>query len=260
MGDPLSTAASVIAVLQLTGALISLSKDYIRGVKDAPKDAQQLVDELRSFEKVLSTLRDHVLNDTNLESTALQALNGQNGPLQACALELQRLQLKLVPQRGLKGIIDRLRWPLKERETSQYISQMERHKGLFTFAVTIDQLWVKLAGQFLSERTDLQVRNLSKAIKAKTDDTNCVVHTLQTELSAQISSEQIKKCRDVLNWFYTGNFDAKHVEISSKRQSNTGEWLFQEPEFKDWVSQQAKLLWGYGIRMYHKYQLIDAQF
>lgn len=140
MADPLSITASVIAVLQLTGTMITLGKDYIKGVKDAPEDIQQLIDELQSLGKVLSTLRDHIVNDKDLKSTALQALNGQNGHLSACALELKRLQLKLEPEKGLRAKINRLKWPLKEKETFQYISRIERHKSLFTFALTIDQL------------------------------------------------------------------------------------------------------------------------
>lgn len=109
---------------------------------------------------------------------------------------------------------------------------------------------MRISSRFSLKLTDFQLRNLSKAIEANTTDTNHVVHTLQTE---QVSSAQIKRRKDVLNWLYPDNFDTKHIEISGRRQSNTGEWIFQEPEFIDWAAQRSKLLWGYGIRMYDKF-------
>lgn len=37
------------------------------------------------------------------------------------------------------------------------------------------------------------------------------------------------------------------------RQANTGGWLFERSQFKDWVKEQSnsRLLWGYGIRTYN---------
>lgn len=140
MADALGIVASVIAVLQLTGKLVSLGYDYIRGAIDASKDIRRLLGELHSLSNVLLILQDHARHDKTLRLTALQTLSGQNGPLEGCRLELQRLQLKLEPKTGLRGKMKSLVWPLKEKETFQHISRLEGHKNLFNLALTADQL------------------------------------------------------------------------------------------------------------------------
>lgn len=137
----MSITASVIAIVQLAEKLITLGYTYLGGVKGASKNLRDLV-ELQSLGNVLVTLQDYVQADRNLESTALQLINGQNGPLPGCALELRRLQLKLVPKQGLKGIIiiQNLKWPLKEAETQQCIARIQRQKNLFILALTMDNL------------------------------------------------------------------------------------------------------------------------
>lgn len=141
MADGLSFAASIIAIIQLTAKLTSLGYGYIGGVKRAPDDLRDLMSELISLRQVLTILQNYA--DANPQSTsALHKLNDKNGgPLQGCALALQRLQLKMEPKDGLRGIWNSLKWPLEETETAQHISRIERHKTLFIFAVTTDHMW-----------------------------------------------------------------------------------------------------------------------
>lgn len=138
MAEVLSVAASIIAVLQLTGTVASLGYGYIGGVKRASKDLGELLKELGSLTSVLITLKDYV--DANPCSPALQKLGGQDGPIHGCFRELEILQTKLEPRDGFKGIVDNLKWPLKDTETAQFISRIERHKSLFMLALTVDQM------------------------------------------------------------------------------------------------------------------------
>lgn len=140
MAEVLGLVASIIGVLQLTGALVSVGYDYIGGVKSASKDLQDLVDELHSLGKVLIILQEHA--DSNPKSAALQKLNSSDGPLKGCTDQLDKLKSKLEAGKalGFKGKVKNLVWPLKEKETMQYISRIERHKSIFTFALTADQM------------------------------------------------------------------------------------------------------------------------
>lgn len=120
-----SLTANIIRSVQLSGGLTSISYGYITNVAQAPKVLQDLSDELISLGKVLGALMDYM--NTTPYSPALQNLAGKDGPLERCARELQELDSKL----ELKGVLDRIKWPLKEKETMQHISQIERHKLLF---------------------------------------------------------------------------------------------------------------------------------
>lgn len=109
MAGGLKFTGSVIAVLQITGDVISLDYGYIGG-KKAANGARNLIDELHSLSKVLVALQDYA--HANLQPLALQKLNNQDGLLQGCRQELERFQLELG-----QGILGNFKWPLKENGT-----------------------------------------------------------------------------------------------------------------------------------------------
>lgn len=140
MAEALGLAANIFAVVDMAGKVAVLSYNYIGSAKRARKDLKELVDELHPSVQVPVTLQVYV-EANGTQSTALGKLNYLSGPLKACAQELQELQLKLQPPRtGLWGVMDRLKWPLKEGETRGQIERLERHKALFTLAVSTDQM------------------------------------------------------------------------------------------------------------------------
>lgn len=107
--DGLSNAASIIAVIQIAGTLISLGNDYVGAVKRASDDIRDLTQELVALKQVLVILEAYTAR--NPKSEAFEKLSGADGPLQKCAAELSRLQSKLEPKAGLKGIMKSLVWP-----------------------------------------------------------------------------------------------------------------------------------------------------
>ena len=56
MADPLSVAASIIAVIQITSSVVSICYDYRSGTKHASKEMEQLTDEVISMRDVLERL------------------------------------------------------------------------------------------------------------------------------------------------------------------------------------------------------------
>lgn len=93
MAEVLGIVASIIAVLQLNRKVTSMSYHYITGVKRAPKDLRELMEELHSLGQVLISLQDYT--SKTLQSEALQKLNGQDGPLRGCVQELESLMRKM---------------------------------------------------------------------------------------------------------------------------------------------------------------------
>lgn len=141
MAEAIGLAASLITLVQLAGQLTCVGYSYICAVKRAPNDLRELVDELHSLGKILTSLQDYA--DTNPQSTTLQKLNEADGPIKGCFRELEGLKLRLGPRDGFKGFIAGLKWPLKGAETAQIISRIERHKSLFIFALAADQMYVQ---------------------------------------------------------------------------------------------------------------------
>lgn len=140
MAEALGITASIITVLRLAGAVATLGYDYIGGVKQASKNVREFISELHSLSQALIALQDYT--DKNPQSVVLQRLNEKDGLLQECAEELKTLKSKLESRQTseFKGVLNSLMWPLKERETAQLTTRIERHKSLLAFALTTDRM------------------------------------------------------------------------------------------------------------------------
>jgi hypothetical protein len=140
MSDPLSISASIIAVLQLTGTVIS----YLKDVHDAPQDRIEFLIEVSGLDGLLDALQKRVqeakFGDPWL--TELQALGVENGPLDQFNSDLRRLASKLEPLNGLRQIRRRLTWIFNKTEINDILSKIERMKTLVTFALTNNLLCV----------------------------------------------------------------------------------------------------------------------
>jgi hypothetical protein len=133
MAEAIGIAASLIGIIQLAGLTVSISYSYISGVKRAPQDLRDLTNELQALSNVIVTLKVHTDENSETPGSVLHMLEK---PLETCARELEELLEKL----KMKGIIDRLKWPLREKETAQWVERIERHKIFFIFALNTDQM------------------------------------------------------------------------------------------------------------------------
>ncbi|RPB14018.1 hypothetical protein P167DRAFT_572939 [Morchella conica CCBAS932] len=144
MAEIVGLVSGIVALIQLAGKLTSISYSYACGVKRASKDLGDLIDELGSLSKVLLSLRSHLERvKTTSSVSALQGLNDSDGPL--------------------KGMVDSIKWPLKEKDTLQLISRIERHKSLIVFALAADQMST-------SREIEKQVQNIQIDIKEVRED------------------------------------------------------------------------------------------
>ncbi|KAL4746142.1 hypothetical protein BDW72DRAFT_197957 [Aspergillus terricola var. indicus] len=168
--DPLSAAASVIAVLQLTQALVQVCGKYIKEVKHAQEEIASLQREVTSLTTVLEKLSE-LLNspDGKTLSTSLALAHDANH----CLFILSSLQEKIDPgkqnasrrQKAMRLISrQKLEWPLKREEVDGAIKDLERYKTSFTLALQIDQikLLAKTSGNS-SRSSDIYLEKLPVA-------------------------------------------------------------------------------------------------
>ena len=62
----------------------------------------------------------------------------------------------------------------------------------------------------------------------------------------QLSRDQRER-QDLLEWLSPLNFPAKQSAIFNRRQEGTGQWLFESPEFKEWMGKAGQTLLCRGI-------------
>jgi hypothetical protein len=141
--DGLSSAASVIAVIQLTGSLVKLCGGYIREVKYAR-------DEILTLQQTIAGLKG-TLQDLH---TFLQSTDGKALPTSSrlvrnitdCLTDLCALEARLDPGRGKKLMrkmgLRALKWPLKRAEMEGVIQNVERYKSSFLLSLQVDQTYV----------------------------------------------------------------------------------------------------------------------
>lgn len=138
----LALAASIITVIQLSANVAILGYQYIEKVKRSKKEITALIEELNSLHEVLKILRDHIREHPDSLTNAVQTLGGEDGPVQGCNQDLNILREILELKKGLKGLIERLKWPIREGEVDVIKRRIERHKSLFLLALAVDRMWV----------------------------------------------------------------------------------------------------------------------
>jgi hypothetical protein len=135
--DPISISASIIAVLQLTGTVIS----YLKEAKSAPEERKKLLNETICIESFLFVLKDKAESPRSREwSETLKSLKLRNGPLTLFQQALERLASKLAPPSGWEKIGKELRWPFQKQEIQDIIATIERQKTLFILALQNDHM------------------------------------------------------------------------------------------------------------------------
>lgn len=223
--DPLSATGTLIAVLQISSALISICYEYRQGTKNSSRDIVLISDELNSLKDVLEALLKLVEN-SNHETTArlstFELLVKEDGPLVACKTELERLQRELEPEKGWRKVRARLIWPLKEGEVRKALGGLERLKGTMQLALSADQAVLSLG--LRDDVGDLTVMFQQQSVN----------QTLQ----------------DIYKWLGAPDPYGNHFTNRKKSQMGTGTWLLNSKPYENWILSPKSFLWLYGIRKF----------
>jgi hypothetical protein len=138
--DGLSSAASVIAVIQLTGSLVKLCGGYIQEVKDAREEILNLQQAITGLEGTLQDLQKFLqINNAKALPTSSRLLSN----VADCLTYLQALERRLDPGKGrrlMKKVgLRALKWPLKRTEVEGVAKNLERYSSSFLLSLQVDQ-------------------------------------------------------------------------------------------------------------------------
>jgi hypothetical protein len=59
---------------------------------------------------------------------------------------------------------------------------------------------------------------------------------------------QDQQSREIVNWLTPLNFWLKQDDTFERHQEGTGEWLLNDPSFREWINGGTKVLWCPGDR------------
>lgn len=174
--DGLSSAASVIAVIQLTGSLVKLCGGYIQKVKGARDEILKLQRAIAGLQGTLQDLQKFLQSN---DGKALPTSSRLVSNVTDCLSDLRALEARLDPGPGKKLMrkVGRraLKWPLKRTEMEGVTQNLERYKSSFLLSLGVDQTYVYPARYY---ECIIDSRLHSSLMVGMAQNTNCIVQNM----------------------------------------------------------------------------------
>ena len=246
--DPLSLTASIVAVLQMTGKLLS----YLNHVRNTTKDQAQLAVEVSNIYGLLTTLRFRVEQSNTHDPwfSAVHELGRENGPLDQVKEALERLMLKLEPCQGMQRLGKQLIWKFEKLEMRDILDKIERIKSLVNIALTDDLFTLSQAMSKDLSVMGKEVSVVSEGVVALHDGQQMIsegVSDINVGVNALNTGQQEEERRRIEDWLSPVDFRYRHREILKGAQAGTRQWLFDSKKFRSWVDADRGTLWCPGI-------------
>ncbi|ORY13095.1 hypothetical protein BCR34DRAFT_481583 [Clohesyomyces aquaticus] len=136
--EPVSAAASVIAILQLTSKVI----EYLDNVRRAQNDRARLAIEASNLYNLLTILRYRLGEGRSNKAwyTVIRSLGVPGGPLDQYKHTLEQLRRKLQSRSGTNNMGQALLWRFNKEEVTGFLSRMESLKNLIPIGLEMDHL------------------------------------------------------------------------------------------------------------------------
>jgi len=229
--EGLSTAAGIIAVLQISDQVISACYQYYRRVKSAKKDILEVVDIVGGLKTTLENLGLLIGDPPDPQLAHLSRLDG---PLKSCQSALQSISTKLaLPANVNVSLVKQLTWPWKEKEVGKVLSVIEKQKTIFILALGADTLEAVLSIQDAVEG----VQNTTSSIKE-------IVEGVQSSVDTANISQRHSQ---ILDWIKLSDPSSNHNSARKKHEPTTGQWFLESEPFVSWIEGQITSIWIHGI-------------
>ncbi|KAK0216579.1 hypothetical protein EDD85DRAFT_436865 [Armillaria nabsnona] len=211
---------SITVLTQKSRAVIK----YLKDVKEAPKECNELLRELRHIEIHLSTVKIVTLLSTAGDPW-LMILPQLNEPFKELTDLLHGIEKGLkVTSLWWKRMAPRLQWTFPGESAQEDVRKIE----------AIGSLIMDVVGQHESLAFSLDVQQ-------KLNDFN-------DKLDIILNRERDNKVKEVAAWLNPVDYTPIQHDILRQRIMGTGQWFLEAPQFTSWVDGSAKssTLWCPG--------------
>ncbi|KAK0485427.1 hypothetical protein EDD18DRAFT_1428343 [Armillaria luteobubalina] len=229
MAEVLGIASSITALIQNTVTVIN----YLKDVKNAPKERDKLWRELQYLEICLTALEKttRLSEDGTKWLKTLQKLDKGIEKLQKL-LEGLKKNLKPDPESSWwKRSSQRMLWTISKESVKDDLSKIERFKTLIAIALQHDHLM------------------LTRAIQEMLGDIKDDVHAIRENTTVTRQLEIDGKAKEVAKWLTDLDYNAIQHNNLQKCAKDTREWFLQSSKFRDWVDgsvREPSVLWCVG--------------
>jgi hypothetical protein len=150
MAEALGLAASIVAVIQISASIISLTDGIIDSIKDAPRDMHLIRIEISALKAVFESLK--VLAEA--QTLSEQNVGPRTNVIEACEVSISKLEVLLKPaaNASTSGSAFRLplatlAWPLKKEKAKRLLDEISRYKTTLTLSISTESacvLWLRV--------------------------------------------------------------------------------------------------------------------
>ncbi|KAJ3998538.1 hypothetical protein F5050DRAFT_1215161 [Lentinula boryana] len=146
MAEVIGTISSVISLAELCSSGIR----YLKDVKNATKECQDIIRELKILEAYVADLKDFLTCHSQVEeewAQSFSALDKQGGPLRELVFLLKNLETRVKPRKKKLGILkQRVAWAIySKEETTELLNCIERVTLILKAAVQLDAVKLDIA-------------------------------------------------------------------------------------------------------------------
>ncbi|KAF7917816.1 uncharacterized protein EAE97_011954 [Botrytis byssoidea] len=257
--DPLSTTASIIAVIQLSSDIVS----YISRAADATRERMRLRNEVLGCESILQQLKDEANNteEGSKWTETIKTLEASDGPLGRLWAALSAVKIKLEPNNGLRKALLTLKWPFDQKEVEKIIVTIEHEKSLLGLALANNSRKLMLELKKCSNEGARQLEELIQALEKSSNENlrqfmnfeDILTSIQESHADLRRGVDGLKKDRDdrerraILEWLTPIDNAPQQSDFIYRRKVGTGQWLLNSAEFQSWLNTGKQTLFCRGI-------------
>lgn len=228
--DPLSIAASTIAVIQISNTVLLCCYRLRSQIKDADGEISQIITEVEDLSATLNELEELLQSADGgsvLEDLSVDDYDGKLGTiscqsaLTSCEAALKEISKKLAPL-SKPGLKSKLRWPFESSSIQRKLDIVQKQKATLQLALSVHQ-----------------TRVLAQQSRQLTQSHDAVVNL-------QDHANQTKRA-SILHWYKSSDPEQNHKVSRDRHEPNTANWIFDIKEFQSWASNSGESLWLHGI-------------
>jgi predicted transglutaminase-like cysteine proteinase len=214
MADPLSIAASIITVVQVTDQVLTCCYAYVGRVKTAAADIDRAVQETSLLKGLLLNLLGLVQDEPDNER--FNSLVAPAGALSICTEALKEMEMKLRPTKQTRLTAkERLLWPFESKKLEEILVRIDRQKPAILLALATDNL-----------------------------DTTRKIQTGVEDIQSSIESAHLHDKREkILNWLRPNDPKDRHTICRQQHEDGTNQWVLDNPDFREWTHKPRRNIW-----------------
>ncbi|KAK6330000.1 hypothetical protein TWF718_003427 [Orbilia javanica] len=215
----MEVGASIVAFVQITGAIVKICQDTIHTLKEAPEIVQLVLGEIKVLEDFISRYAGRV-----------QSTN----PFEECSKLLEKLKITIpTPKNAVVPVSN---------------GAQPNSNGSLKDKLTLSMEWLRVkskVGELLAQISREKASMLLVITNTMADD----IHEIKLQVCKLNENLTQQERNQICSWIEMINPTPKHNESTRWHDQKTSGWATRTKEWNNWLARSAgsRLVWLFGI-------------